>query len=74
MKIQSITSQHRRDFTAVYLCEDCGHSHKASGYDDDYFHNEVVPQMKCKACGKSTLDLGIQPSPLTPRYPAHAVV
>ena len=53
MKIKTITSQHRRDFHAVYECEHCGHEVKGSGYDDDYFHSKVIPQMECASCGET---------------------
>lgn len=52
MKIESILSQHRRDFTARYICEHCGFSCTSSGYDDDYFHRSVIPAMACGSCGK----------------------
>ena len=45
MKIQKITSQNRRDFTAIYECESCGHTEKGSGFDDSYFHKEVIPKI-----------------------------
>jgi hypothetical protein len=71
MHIKSITFQHRRDFTAVYECEHCGsHSH-GSGYDDLNFHNNVIPNMPCNACGK-TAALGY--TPLQPKYEAHEVI
>lgn len=53
MKIKTITSQHRRDFYAIYECEHCGHTHKGSGYDDGHFHGNVIPAMKCPECGKA---------------------
>lgn len=65
MKIKTITSQHRRDFHAVYECEHCGFTKTASGYDDAYFHNEVVPKMECAKCGKMA-DTNYRP--LTTRY------
>ena len=55
MKIKEITWQHRRDFSAIYECEFCGHSQEDnSGYDDRYYHDNVIPNMKCDKCGKST--------------------
>lgn len=74
MKIQKITSQNRRDFWAIYECEGCAATQKGSGYDDDNFHRNVIPAMKCAACGKSARDLGVDVRPLTPKYPAGAVV
>lgn len=53
MKIKEIKSQYRRDFTAVYECEHCGHTETGYGYDDANFHNNVIPAMKCKECGKA---------------------
>ena len=44
--------QEERDFTAIYECEHCGATEKGCGYDDDNFHRNVIPAMKCKACGK----------------------
>ena len=71
MRIKEILSQMRRDFQAVYVCEHCGHEDKGMGYDDDNFHRNVIPKMKCKACGE------IAPSeyrPLGTKYSAHEVV
>jgi len=71
MKIQKITSQSRRDFQAVYECEHCGHTTEGYGYDDDNFHENVIPKMKCKQCGKIS---GDDYRPLKTKYPAHKVV
>lgn len=65
MKIKQITSQYRRDFQAVYICEHCGKEEKGSGYDDAYFHSEVIPKMKCKSC-KKIADNNYRP--LTTKY------
>lgn len=56
MRIKKITSQNRRDFTAVYECEYCGFEHTGSGYDDSNFHENVVPDMVCEKCGKKADD------------------
>ncbi len=59
--------QHRRDFTADYECEHCGNIEKdRSGYDDAYFHNNVIPNMKCKKCGKTS---GEDYTPRATKYP-----
>ena len=70
MKIQKITSQLRRDFTAVYECQHCGATEEGSGYDDSYFHHSVIPEMKCKACGKT----GGEYRPLATKYADSEVV
>jgi transcription elongation factor Elf1 len=54
MKIKTKHSQHRNDFTATYECEFCEHSFKDYGYDDRNFHENVIPAMFCKQCGKSS--------------------
>ena len=54
MNIKTITDQHRRDFTAIYECEFCGHTKKSYGYDDANFHENVIPAMTCDGCGKAS--------------------
>ena len=66
MRIREITSQHRRDFQAIYECEHCGETHKSRGYDDAYFHQKVIPNMKCKKCGKKADE---DYKPLQTKYP-----
>ncbi len=66
MKIKEIKSQCRRDFVAVYVCEHCEHEEEGSGYDDTYFHAQVIPDKKCKKCGKTA---GDDYTPLSTRYP-----
>lgn len=68
MRIKEITSQHRRDFKAIYECEHCGYEKKGTGYDDLNFHNYVIPnEMKCDKCGKLASE---NYRPLQPKYPA----
>jgi hypothetical protein len=51
MKIEKITWEHRNDFHAILRCEHCGYSQILnSGYNDAYYHNHVLPAMKCKVC------------------------
>ena len=66
MKIQHIISQHRRDFTAMYECEHCGHEKEGRGYDDRNFHANVIPAMKCGECSKTAAD---DYTPLATKYP-----
>jgi transcription elongation factor Elf1 len=71
MKIKEILSQSRRDFQAIYVCEHCGHEENGSGYDDDYFHNQIIPKRVCKECGK-TADENYRP--LAPKYDASIII
>lgn len=57
MHILKINSRSRRDFYADLVCEHCGHIEKnAACYDDDFFHNKVIPGWKCEKCGKTASD------------------
>ncbi len=71
MRIKRIVSQHRRDFTAIYECEHCGHEQEARGYDDTYFHATAIPAMKCSQCHKVAGDAY---RPLATKYPDSQVV
>jgi len=71
MKIKEIISQSRRDFTAIYICEHCEHEEESDGYDDAYFHQTVIPDMKCKKCGKTAPE---NYRPLATKYPSYQVV
>lgn len=66
MRIKEIITQARRDFKAVYECEHCGFTYRATGYDDTNFHENVIPEMLCKKCGK-TADKSYRP--LKTKYP-----
>ena len=53
MKIKEITSRNRRDFTAILKCEHCWNEDiLRSWYDDSYYHNNVIPNIKCKTCNQ----------------------
>lgn len=71
MKIKQITSQHRRDFTAIYECEHCGYEHEGSGYDDSFFHANVIPNMVCRECEKKSPE---DYRPLTTKYDDSVVI
>ena len=71
MHIKKFVSQNRRDFTAIYECEHCGAIKESYGYDDDNFHRNVIPKMKCPECGKVA---GPDYRPWGTKYPADAVV
>lgn len=53
LKIAEVVYQQERDFSAVLVCEHCGHSYKEWGYIDDYFMREVLPQAVCPNCHKN---------------------
>lgn len=71
MKIKEITTQHRRDFNAIYECEHCGSEQFGNGYDDSNFHQNVIPEMKCSECG---LTAGDDYEPRSTKYPEGMVV
>lgn len=69
MKIKKIQSQNRRDFEAIYICENCGNEEYGSGYDDRNFHDNVIPKIKCERCGESRNSLGIKGEYTPTKYP-----
>jgi hypothetical protein len=70
MKLIEITNQHRRDFDGDFKCEFCGRKEHITGnYDDQYYHVNVIPNMKCKKCGKSTISEGGKIDKFTTKYP-----
>lgn len=72
MKIKNIISQNRRDFSAILECEHCGHEERMTdGYDDDNFHRNVVPNIKCQRCRKPAPE---NYRPLATKYGEHEVV
>ena len=55
MKIIKIVSQSRRDMEVDMQCESCNHIEgRVYVYDDDNFHENVIPAMKCKNCGETS--------------------
>lgn len=70
MRIKRKIEQHRRDFSAVMVCEHCGHeSVNKTGYDDAYYHQVVIPGMVCTSCRKT----GSEPTSV-PDVPAGVVL
>jgi C4-type Zn-finger protein len=54
MKINEVTFQMERDFSAVMECEHCGNKQMLhSGYNDGFYHQRVIPAMTCESCGKN---------------------
>jgi hypothetical protein len=71
MKIKQILTQTRRDFVAIFECEHCHSEIEKTGYDDSFFHDMVIPKMKCSECGK-TSDNSYKP--LQPKYSADTII
>lgn len=71
MQIKKIISQHRRDFTAIYQCEHCEYEEESSGYDDTFFHQNVIPNMECKSCGEKASE---DYRGLAPKYSKDTVI
>lgn len=78
MKIKKYLSFNRRDFSAIYVCQFCGHEKTHHGYDDDYFHQNVIPCMECPVCKKSIHknghELAEEYIPDATKYPANQEV
>ena len=77
MKLLEKLSQYRRDFKGKYECQNCGVikiDDSVDSYDDDNFHDNVIPSMKCEKCGKSTKDLGLPNERMATKYAPYEVV
>jgi len=61
----------RRDCYVDLECEECGEVEiKRSAYDDRNMWDNVVPNWKCKKCGKSTNDMDLEIKQyITTKYP-----
>ena len=57
MIIKTINNQLRNDLYGQLECESCGAEEKFVGYNDSYWHAQVLPARKCKSCGKSRADM-----------------
>ncbi|MDP1183198.1 hypothetical protein, partial [Klebsiella pneumoniae] len=67
-----ILTQHRRDFTATLICEHCSATQKLNdGYDDDFFHRNVIPSIKCKSYDKAAPE---DYRPLQTKYDASVTI
>lgn len=72
MKIKTIEYQHRRDFTAIFVCEHCNAEVRLTDcYDDDNYHVNIIPKMICAKCGKGVSD---DYRPLTTKYKSWEVI
>ena len=58
MKLLQITDQSGRDVCYDTECEACGEKEThMGGYNDRNYWDNVLPEMKCHKCGKSTNDI-----------------
>ena len=65
----------RRDFTGIYQCEGCNTIHEKYGcYDDDYFHEKVMPDIKCTGCGQSSNSLGVKVESIATKYKQYEII
>ena len=70
MHLTAKHSQHRRDFTGTLTCAHCGHQEELrDGYDDAFYHEQVIPNMECPRCGKTGGGVATAPD-----VPAHVVI
>lgn len=75
MKIKKILSQIRRDYSAIMCCEFCQHEQEdKSGYDDRYYHDNIIPNMVCRKCGESTISKNGTVDKTPTKYPPHFTV
>ena len=54
MQVKKIDKTSDNDICCHLKCEFCGSEQCQYGYDDEYYFNQVVPEIKCLNCGRST--------------------
>lgn len=70
MKVIKRYNQHRRDLHVDFECEGCGGKKTTkNAYDDRNYWDNVVPDIKCDECHRSTNDLGIAKQNIVTKYP-----
>ncbi len=70
MELIKKTNQYRRDFDGILKCQFCGHEEVLNGgYDDNYYHTEVIPSFVCTQCNKSTISEKDAIQEVTLKYP-----
>lgn len=70
MKVVRRYNQMGRDLSIDLECENCGaKASYTSAYDDTNYWVNVVPNIKCKECDKTSNDLGIRPESIGTKYP-----
>lgn len=78
MQLIEKVAQSRRDFKGKYKCENCGNIETdksiMDSYDDDYFHDNVIPNKQCKECGESTVSLGLPNHRVATKYDAWEII
>lgn len=75
MKVVRKYDQFRRDCKCDMECESCGEKETYnSAYDDRNFWDNVIPDLKCKKCGKSSKDLGTKTDYIATKYADYEVV
>lgn len=74
MKLINSYDWNRRDFWYDAKCESCGTvMKKISGYDDDNYYNNVIPDIPCPRCGATSNSLGKKVY-VKPKYDANLVI
>ena len=75
MKLIKKISQHRRDCEVELECEWCQKKVVDNGaYDDRNYWDNVIPARKCKFCGKSTNDMGLEIQHIVTKYGVHEII
>ena len=75
MRVIKKYDQFRRDCYVDLECEECKNKEiKVDAYDDHNMWDNVIPNWKCKKCGKSTKDLRLEPDVICTKYGDYEVV
>lgn len=63
MILLKTTFQYRNDFAGILECENCGHQQELnSGYDDHFYHTQVIPSIQCDKCNLNSKSVALTKS------------
>lgn len=55
MKLIAVTQQIKNLFSGILQCEFCNnHQPLVSGVDDEHYHDNVIPEIRCQKCRQKT--------------------
>jgi hypothetical protein len=70
MKVTRRYNQHRRDLHIDMECEECGTTKTLTdAYDDMFYWTEVVPNIPCPGCQKTSNSIGSAITDVSTKYP-----
>ncbi len=74
MRVVKRYNQNRRDLTIDIQCESCQSKATISAYDDLNYWENVLPNIRCGHCGKTTYGQGLEPEDTSTKYEPYEII